>query len=161
MVNRDYYQLLGVPAGATADDLRSAYHKRLSVIHPDRFNPASQPEQWQAANEMLMELNVAYDLLHHAGRRAIDDERRAAPAPERQTPTALRCRFKDLPQATQQRLLVFQKGRSQFFKLQSPSPVNAFRFKTGDPWMAWCGLLAAALLIALSVQLGRSAGAAP
>ena len=157
MVNRDYYQLLGVPPGASAEEIRCAYRKRLGVIHPDRFDPACQPEQWQAANEMLMELNSAYDVLRNPGRRAIYDERFAAHAPQRPAHCVVTSRFKDLPQATQQRLLVLQKGRSQFFKLQSHSPVNVFRFKTGDPLLAWCAMPAAALLIALSVQLGRNA----
>ncbi|MEN3335236.1 MAG: molecular chaperone DnaJ [Blastocatellia bacterium] len=152
MVNRDYYQLLGVPLGASADEIRSAYRKRISVIHPDRFDPALQPEQWQAANEMLMELNSAYDVLHHPYKRALYDESLAAMQPKKLANRAVRCRFKDLPPATQERLLVLQKGRSQFFKFQSRSPVNVFRFKTGNPALAWCGLLIAALVLGGVIQ---------
>ncbi|HJQ27233.1 MAG TPA: J domain-containing protein [Blastocatellia bacterium] len=158
MVNRDYYRLLGVPLSASAEEIRSAYRKRISVIHPDRFDPERQPEQWQAANEMLMELNSAYDVLNQPGKRAMYNEQMATRAPERAAHEAVRCRFKDLPQATQQRLLVLQRGRSQFFKLQSHSPVNVFRFKTGAPRVAWCAMLSAALLIVVCIPLGRSAG---
>src|SRR5436853_7766813 len=101
MVNRDYYQLLGVPFGASAEEIRSAYRKRISVIHPDRFDPALQPEQWQAANEMLMELNSAYEGLNHPAKRAMYDEQLAARAPRRPAHEAVRCRFQDLPEATQ------------------------------------------------------------
>lgn len=153
MVNRDYYQLLGIRFGASADEIRSAYRKRISVIHPDRFDPARQPEQWRAANEMLMELNSAYDVLHHPYKRALYDESLAARQTKKPGAPAVRCRFKDLPKAAQERLLVLQKGRSQFFKLQSRSPVNVFRIKTGNPALAWCGLLAAALLLGGTVLL--------
>ncbi len=158
MVNRDYYQLLGVEQGASTEEIRSAYRKRIGVIHPDRFDPARQPEQWQAANEMLIELNSAYDILHHPGKRASYDERFATRPVQRAMQQAVRCRFKDLPPATQQRLLVLQKGRSQFFKLQSHMPVNVFKFKTGDSLTTWCGLLSAALLLALCALLSYPGG---
>jgi hypothetical protein len=158
MVNRDYYQLLGVPLDATDDEIRSAYRKRISVIHPDRFDPAHQPEQWQAANEMLVELNSAYDVLHHPYKRALYDESLAAQPPKKPANRAVRCRFKDLPPATQERLLVLQKGRSRFFKFQSRSPVNVFRFKTGNPAMAWVSLSVAALLLAGIIQFERTDG---
>jgi len=158
MVNRDYYQLLGVQQDASTEEIRSAYRKRISVIHPDRFDPARQPEQWQAANEMLMELNSAYGILHHPGKRASYDERRGASPPPRVALPAVRSRFKDLPQATQERLLVLQKGRSQFFKLQSHMPVNVFKFKTGDRLTTWCGWLSAALLLTLCALLSYPGG---
>ena len=74
MVNRDHYQLLGVSVKASADEIRSAYRKRISVIHPDRFDAQLQPEQWRAANEMLIELNEAYRVLHQPHMRALYDE---------------------------------------------------------------------------------------
>jgi len=158
MVSRDYYQLLGVAWDASADEIRSAYRKRISVIHPDRFDAVGQPEQWQAANEMLVELNSAYDILHHPYKRALYDESLAARQPKKPASSAVRCRFKDLPPATQERLLVLQKGRSQFFKLQSRSPIHVFRFKTGNPAAAWCCLLVAALLLGGILQFELRAG---
>jgi hypothetical protein len=161
MVSRDYYQLLGVALDASADEIRSAYRKRISVIHPDRFDPASQPEQWQAANEMLVELNGAYDILHHPYKRALYDESLPARQPKKPAAAAVRCRFKDLPAATQERLLAMQKGRSQFFKLQSRNPINVFKFKTGNPAAAWCCLLAAGLLLGGILQFKLAAGRHP
>lgn len=158
MVSRDYYQLLGVAADASADEIRSAYRKRISVIHPDRFDPVRQPEQWQAANEMLVELNSAYDILHHPYKRVLYNESLTARQPKKPAGRAVRCRFKDLPPATQERLLALQKGRSQFFKLQSHSPINVFRFKTGNPAAAWCCLLIAALLLGSILQFKLTAG---
>jgi DnaJ domain len=157
MVSRDYYQLLGVALDASADEIRSAYRKRISVIHPDRFDPARQPEQWQAANEMLVELNSAYDILHHPYKRALYNESLTARQPKKPA-GVVRCRFKDLPPATQERLLALQKGRSQFFKLQSRSPINVFRFKTGNPAVAWCCLLVAALLLGGILRFKLTAG---
>jgi hypothetical protein len=153
MVNRDYYQLLGVSPVASRDEIRSAYRKRISVIHPDRFDPAQQPEQWQAANEMLVELNSAYDVLYNPGRRALYDERIGALHQKRPRSHAIRCRFEELPDAARQRLLVMQNGRSRFFKLQSHTPANLFRFKTGGPALAWCGLIASLLLLGTGIGL--------
>ena len=159
MVTRDYYQLLGVSPEASRDEIRSAYRKRISVIHPDRFDPVGQPEQWQAANEMLRELNSAYDILHHPGRRALYNERRAEQS-SKPSGSAIHCRFAELPEAARQRLLVMQNGKSRFFKLQSHNPANLFRFKTGGPALAWCGLLIAPLLLGASLGLAGWLGGA-
>jgi DnaJ domain len=161
MVKCDYYQLLGVRPDASAADIRSAYRKRISVIHPDRFDASRQPEQWQAANEMLMELNSAYDVLHHPYKRARYDESLAVEPPKKPGGSAVRCRFKDLPRATQERLLILQQGRSRFFKLQSRSPVNVFRFQTGNPAVAWCCLVIATLLLGVGILAERATGPLP
>src|ERR1700742_681573 len=143
MVNRDHYQLLGVSAKASDDEIRSAYRKRISVIHPDRFDAQLQPEQWRAANEMLIELNEAYRVLHQPHTRALYDEAFLPKEPPKPVYTAVYYRFKDLPPAAKEKLLMLQKGRSQFFKLQSRTPIKSFRFKTGSPLLSWLSLVLA------------------
>jgi hypothetical protein len=60
---RELYNLLGVPRDADSEDIRRAYLIRMRVVHPDRFNRARQPAEWLQANDMLRELNEAYEIL--------------------------------------------------------------------------------------------------
>lgn len=55
------YHILGVSPGASHAEVRRAYLERLKVVHPDRFDPKFQPGEWQKANDMLLELNAAYE----------------------------------------------------------------------------------------------------
>jgi hypothetical protein len=60
---KDYHTIIGVNPGATASEIRKAYLKRSKVLHPDRFDPKTQPAEWELANEMLRDLNEAYEAL--------------------------------------------------------------------------------------------------
>ena len=61
---RDYYEVLGVQRGATADDIRRAYRKLARAHHPD-------VNREDGAEERFKEINEAYEVLS-------DDQRRAA-----------------------------------------------------------------------------------
>lgn len=57
---RDPYEVLGVPKGATQDEIKAAYRKLAKQYHPDRYvgNPLAD-----LAAEKFKEINEAYDAL--------------------------------------------------------------------------------------------------
>ena len=55
------YHILGISPGASHAEARRAYLERMKIVHPDRFDPKVQPAEWQKANDMLLELNAAYE----------------------------------------------------------------------------------------------------
>jgi len=65
---KDYYAVLGVPAGATEKDLSRAFKKLAKQYHPDA-NPGNA-----AAEERFKEISAAYDILGDATKRAEYDE---------------------------------------------------------------------------------------
>lgn len=70
---QDYYQLLGVPEGASADDVKKAYRKLAKKYHPD-----ANPNDPQAA-ERFKELGEAYAVLSDEGKRKQYDAMRRNP----------------------------------------------------------------------------------
>ncbi len=57
----DYYQILGVSADASAEEIKKAYRKRARQLHPDYAGPESE--------EAFKELSVAYDVLSDPQKR--------------------------------------------------------------------------------------------
>lgn len=60
---KDYYTILGVSRDASLEEIKRAYRQRIKIIHPDRFDPKTQPNEWKTACEMLSELNGAYEYI--------------------------------------------------------------------------------------------------
>ena len=67
MAKRDYYDVLGVARGASAEELKKAYRQKAKELHPDRNsdNPNAEAQ--------FKEVNEAYDVLKDADKKAAYD----------------------------------------------------------------------------------------
>ena len=92
----DHYAVLGVARDASADEIRAAYRRAARASHPD-VNPGDE-----SAHERFKRVQLAYEVLGDAGRRAAYDAppaditppsappaRRAARRPSRDEPVSL------------------------------------------------------------------------
>lgn len=72
MPPRDYYEILGVPRGASDDEIKSAFRKLARQYHPDVSQEANAEERFKEINEAFAILSdadkrAAYDRYGHAG----------------------------------------------------------------------------------------------
>ncbi len=67
---KDYYAILGVPAAATAAEIKKAYRKLASKLHPDVSKEADAESRFKTVNE-------AYEVLGDATKRKSYDKLKA------------------------------------------------------------------------------------
>ena len=68
MAKRDYYEVLGVPKTASADEIKKAHRKLALKYHPDRNKDNKEAE------ERFKEIQEAYDVLSDAQKRQNYDQ---------------------------------------------------------------------------------------
>ena len=64
---RDYYEVLGVPRGASEEDIKKAFRKLALKYHPDR-------NKEKGAEEKFKEINEAYQVLSDSSLRTKYDQ---------------------------------------------------------------------------------------
>lgn len=67
---RDYYEILGVPKGASADDIKKAYRNLALKYHPDRVTPDKKKE----AEERFKDISESYAVLSDPQKRSQYDQ---------------------------------------------------------------------------------------
>ena len=92
----DYYEVLGVAPGASAEEIRKAYHKLAFQCHPDRNRKTEE------AHKKMRELNEAYAILSDPIKR----------------------REYDLPRGYSSRVPKFKKGSKVKISVNYPLPYS-------------------------------------
>jgi hypothetical protein len=154
---KDYYSILGISINATPEEIRTAYINRSRILHPDRFDPQKQPNEWKLANDMMKELNEAYNILKdgesraeydatlNAGKRQQEekkhmesqtsDARAESKAEQKRSPKkgATVVYFHSLPQKTKSFILSQQRsGRNpEFYKIRIEGILSKYLVVTG------------------------------
>ncbi|HAZ74787.1 MAG TPA: molecular chaperone DnaJ [Rikenellaceae bacterium] len=70
---RDYYEVLGLTKGASADDIKGAYRKAALKWHPDRWVNGTDAEK-KTAEEKFKEASEAYSVLSDPDKKAKYDQ---------------------------------------------------------------------------------------
>lgn len=115
MFGKTLYDIIGVSTDASQEEVRGAYRLRFKVMHPDRFDKSRQNKEWELANELLKELNHAYDILGNANlRRQYDRELGIADNSQSRSEDS-----KPTPSAPAEQVPEFVSGETQFDFLPS------------------------------------------
>lgn len=136
-MEKDYYQILGVPPSADARQIRAAFRRMAKVYHPDA-QPAHGPPlpEDTSAHQRFAELNEAYRILMDPVLRSRYDLRRTwairsmfeqpAAEPGPQPRTAPYTRYDPPPQPPPQETEAVRTRKQEFARFQPVSRMICF-----------------------------------
>ena len=109
--------MLGLKAGATSDDVRTAYRQLVKTCHPDKYLDA---EERKAAQEKMIALNLAYEeaLKLTASRRAVADSYNSELPEEEALTLAEKMLRRQSPESALRHLLRTKRRSGAWFAMQ-------------------------------------------
>lgn len=133
-----HYEVLGVPSSATDEDVRAAYLVRARLLHPDRSVDVGADDLRRRQRQM-QEVNEAWRVLGHPGRRHRYDVSRGARWDRGASPASAWAVDAGLDRATEQ-----------------DGPVDGpARMLRGLPWMLLLAVLGAIFVFTAYASGGR------
>ena len=117
MRTKNPFEVLGLNAGANADDVRNAYRQLVKTCHPDKFLDA---DERKAAQEKMIALNLAYEeaLKLTASRRSAATNYNRELTVEEAIALADKMLRRDSPEAALRHLMRTKNRNGSWFAMQ-------------------------------------------
>ena len=114
---RNPFEVLGLNAGADADDVRNAYRRLVKTCHPDKFLDA---DERKAAQEKMIALNLAYEeaLKLTASRRSAATDYNRELSVEEAIALADKMLRRDSPESALRQLMRTKARNGSWFAMQ-------------------------------------------
>lgn len=130
MTLHEAYQILGVPRGATAAQVKAAYRRQVAEAHPDRGGEAAA----------FIRLRAAYEILSAFLKQGRPDDEIPIPADLRAVIDGIVAEFREhqrwAEKETVTQLRVFENKMTAYIQTASRSELRQFSAKFRDSWDA-------------------------
>ncbi|MFA6039559.1 MAG: molecular chaperone DnaJ [Candidatus Peribacteraceae bacterium] len=71
---KDYYAILGLQKGASAEDIKKAYRRMSKELHPDKHHATGSVQAKKEAEQKFKEVNEAYEVLSDPRKKQMFDQ---------------------------------------------------------------------------------------
>ena len=117
IATKNPFEVLGLNAGADADDVRNAYRRLVKTCHPDKFLDA---DERKAAQEKMIALNLAYEeaLKLTASRRSAATNYNRELSEEEAIALADKMLRRDSPESALRQLMRTKQRGASWFAMQ-------------------------------------------
>ncbi len=114
---RNPFEVLGLTAAASAEDVRNAYRRLVKTCHPDKFLDA---DERKASQEKMIALNLAYEeaLKLTVNRRSVADSYTSELSGEEALELAAKMLRRQSPESALRHLLRTKKRDGAWFAMQ-------------------------------------------
>lgn len=112
-----YYNLLGIPLGADEETLRSAFHARALILHPDRYTHPAEQDIRDKAAALYKRIAEAMRVLSDPATRRDYDALLAAGTVRYSAEAAEALRRKNASSSPEDRSVIISPQAAQFYNM--------------------------------------------